>query len=127
VTAAEALAAFEALDPAQRAALTRKARSHATGFRVGDMVTINAPRSPRWHGRTGAVEATNLGEVGVLGAWFRPDELTKASRTGAQDAASDAQIKSPGRTARKGVGIATGNPGASEGDGAGMSINEIGD
>jgi hypothetical protein len=114
VTASEALAEFEALTTQQRAALTRKARSHATGFRLGDMVTIRAPRSPRWHGRTSAVEATNLGEVGVLGAWFRPDELTKTSRTGAQDAANDAQVKSPGRAARKGVGVATGNPGASE-------------
>jgi hypothetical protein len=63
-----------------------QARSYATGFRVGDQVRTNTPRSPRYHERTGRVVATNLGEVGVAfnareraDAWFLPAELTQVT------------------------------------------------
>lgn len=71
---------------AQKRKETMQARSHATGFRVGDQVTTNTPRSPRYHQRTGRVVTTNLGEVGVsfttvneTDAWFLPAELTRVT------------------------------------------------
>jgi hypothetical protein len=73
----------------QRAAAaqaTIRAQSLATGFRIGDTVTTNTPRSPRYHNRTGRVITTNLGEVGVsfskieaTDAWFLPAELTRVT------------------------------------------------
>lgn len=82
---------YEALTPAQKAELTKKAQRRATGFRNGDQVRTNTPRSPRFHNRVGVVSATNLGEVGVSfsrvrpdgrpnsEAWFLPSELTKVT------------------------------------------------
>ena len=64
---------YEALTPAQKAELTKKAQRRAIGFRVGDKVTTNTPRSPKFHNRTGVVAATNLGEVGVAFSGVRPD------------------------------------------------------
>ena len=78
--------ASQAVDPldtairkarAAQAQVTKLQRSRATGFRIGQQVTINAPKSPRYHRRVGEVEATNLGEVQVLGAWFLPTELER--------------------------------------------------
>ena len=69
---------------AAQAAVTKLQRSHATGFRIGDNVRTNTPRSPRFHDRSGVVVTTNLGEVGVsfnandaTDAWFLPTELSK--------------------------------------------------
>lgn len=59
---------------AKRAA-TVAARRRRTGFRTDQRVRVNAPRSPRWHGRVGKVEAVWQGELFVLGAWFAPAEL----------------------------------------------------
>ena len=78
--------ASQAVDPldiairkarAAQAQVTKLQRGRATGFRIGQEVRINTPKSPRHHGRVGTVEATNLGEVGVLGAWFLPSELER--------------------------------------------------
>lgn len=62
---------------AQKRSETIAARRAATGFHVGDRVRINTPKTPRYDGRVGTVEGTCLGEVGVAGAWFRPDELER--------------------------------------------------
>lgn len=62
---------------AQKRKETIAARRAATGFHVGDRVRINTPKTPRYDGRVGTVEGTCLGEVGVAGAWFRPDELER--------------------------------------------------
>lgn len=80
----------ESADAAQKRlekrSATMQARSYATGFRVGDQVLTNTPRSPRFHNRTGKVVGTNLGEVGVTfttreraDAWFLPAELTRVT------------------------------------------------
>ena len=91
--------ASQAVDPldiairkarAAQAQVTKLQRSRATGFRIGDQVTTNTPRSPRFHKRTGVVVTTNLGEVGVafpgadrktdpnqVDAWFVPTELER--------------------------------------------------
>ncbi len=62
---------------AQKRKETIAARRAAIGFRVGDRVRINTPKTPRYDGHAGTVEGTCLGEVGVEGAWFRPDELER--------------------------------------------------
>lgn len=58
------------------------ARSYATGFRPGDLVTIHD--RTRYNGKHGRVITTNLGEVGVtvtnsdnVDAWFLPAELVR--------------------------------------------------
>lgn len=68
---------------AARGRATMAARSYSTGFRVGDQVTTDCPRSKRFHHRHGWVVTTNLGEVGVgfspkgdTEAWFAPTELS---------------------------------------------------
>lgn len=75
------------LTPAEKRAATNARHRAATGFRVGDRVRTNTPRSGRYHNRIGTVIATNLGEVGLsftasdsITAWFLPRELTKESR-----------------------------------------------
>ena len=94
--AEKALHARIANAPARKAATAARlagiAARKVTGFRVGDKVRTNTPRSPRFHQREGTVLANHLGEVGVtfvvatpirtteldkVDAWFLPAELSK--------------------------------------------------
>ncbi len=86
----------------ERAAATRKAtmdRKRAlratetpptrrdTGYRPGDRIHTNCPKSTRFHDRDGTVITSNLGEVGVSftrqtdasEVWFLPAELTRVT------------------------------------------------
>lgn len=77
--------------PAEKGRMTRMARRASTGFRKGDRVRTNAPRSPRFHRRLGVVvDPCNLDEVGLtfrldadlgvatgVAAWFLPGELDR--------------------------------------------------
>lgn len=66
---------------AARAQATRRARAAGIGFSRGQWVTIDTPRSPRWHGLTAQITAVDadLGEIKVAGAWFAPAELTRTT------------------------------------------------
>jgi hypothetical protein len=81
---------------ARKAAMDRKRAIRAaetpptrrdTGYRPGDRVHTNCPKSPRFHDRDGTVITSSLGEVGVSftkqtdasEAWFLPSELTRVT------------------------------------------------
>lgn len=65
-------------------------RTSDTGYRPGDKVRTNCPKSPRYHNRVGTVTGSHQGEVGISftvhqkmedtyavpAAWFLPNELT---------------------------------------------------
>src|SRR6478736_83795 len=84
------LAAAQAAKPATtghgpKIAATKAATAARFGFRKGDRVRINTPRSPQYHGRETVITGTNpeCGEAQALGVWFAPSELTKLPKTAA--------------------------------------------